>query len=479
MNVAEDHFCDKSLKPWLIALVLLTVLFVVWGMVDREELLPHRRAAGTPAPASVQHGEPVIYPGPVRPVAFAAPADPAANVNPDPNLNPNPVNAYANNPYNLAAITKATPNGGVQLVANTTNTGFQSTLKKSVNAVLPTVCDIHAMWTRPRGVRKQFVNGQPNVQFAPPFDGTIDKFVQNQGYENIGAGFIVDERGYVLTNYHVVRDATNILVTVPGNPERNFTARAVASDPTKDLALLKLDTKTELFQEAKLGDSSFAQVGDYVISIGSPFGMEQTVTSGIISGIRKAVMIDGIEFMNLIQTDAPINRGSSGGPLVNMKGEIIGITTAIYAPTGVFNGTGFVIPINDVKDFIGAQLGQKFSLPVNQRGMFEQPVQAKPVAAGGPVPVRFGVEAIPLDPLLAKQMGAENMGGILVNRVLDNSPAGNAGITRGDIITSIGGVPVKTLSDVALTVSHFKAGDNANVTVVRNGKTNELLVKLW
>lgn len=474
--MAEELFCSRSLKPWLVALVLLTVLFVVWGMLDKEELLPHRgpvEQEGQPV-AAPRVGEPVIHGGPVRTVAFTGPVAPANSYpNPDPVANP-----YPANPYNLAALTKATPHGGVQLVANQSWGGFQNSLKNAVNEVLPKVCDIHAMWTRrPQPVRT-FANDAQSPKFVQPFDGTVDKFIQNQGFENIGSGVIVDERGYVLTNQHVVKDATNIVVTVPGNPPVDYTARIVASDATKDLALLKLDTK-DVFKEVRLGDSSFAQVGDYVISIGSPFGMEQTVTSGIISGIRKSVMIDGIEFLNLLQTDAPINRGSSGGPLVSMNGEVIGITTAIYAPTGVFNGTGFVIPINDAKDFVGAQLGRNFSQPLNQRGMFDQPVQATPAAAGQPVTMRFGVEAIALDPLVAKQMGAEGLGGILVNRVMDNSPAGMAGITRGDIITSIGGVPIRSLEDVGLTVSHMRAGDNANVCVVRNGKQNELLVKLW
>ncbi len=473
--MTEELFCSKSLRPWLIALVLLTVLFVVWGMIDKEGLLPRQeheqaaRSAAIPRP-----GEPVIYSGPVREAAFTQPVAPA---NPYPN--PNPVtNPYPDNPYNLAGITKATPHGGVQFVANPAPTGFQSSLKHAVNEVLPKVCDIHAMWTRRPQASRPFANDPQSPKFVPPFDGTVEKFIQNRAFENIGSGVIVDERGYVLTNHHVVQNATNIVVTVPGNPSMDYTARTVATDPTKDLALLKLDTK-DTFKEAHLGDSSFAQVGDYVISIGSPFGMEQTVTSGIISGIRKSVMIDGIEFLNLLQTDAPINRGSSGGPLVDMSGDVIGITTAIYAPTGVFNGTGFVLPINAAKEFIGAKLGRDFALPLNQRGMFDQPVPVNPAAAGAPGTIHFGVEAMPLDPLVARQMGAEGMGGVLVNRVIDGSPASVAGIMRGDIITSIGGVLVMSLADVVRTVTHMKAGDNANIRVVRNGTTNELLVKLW
>jgi len=471
-----EYFCTKSLKPWLIAIAILTVWFVIWVFLDREELLPRREIETTRQAVQVRKGEPVIPSGPARVAAFASPL-PEVVANPYPN--PDPVNnPYPANPYNLAAVTKATPYGGVQVVANPSVGGFQDALKKSVNAVMPTVCDIHAIWMQRPTARPRFANAPQTPKFVPPFDGTIDKFIQNRGYENVGAGVIVDQRGLVLTNCHVVQDATNIVVTVPGNPSVDYTATLVGSDPNKDLALLQLNTK-DTFQEARLGDSSFVQVGDYVISIGSPFGMEQTVTSGIISGNRKSILIDGIEFKNLLQTDAPINRGSSGGPLVNLSGEVIGITTAIYAPTGVFNGTGFVIPINDAKEFLAATIGVTYPVALDRRGMFSQSIPANTNLAAGnrPAPVRFGVEAIDLDPLIAKKMGAA--GGVLVNGVLENSPASIAGIFRGDVLLSIAGVPMTNIQDVAGAVSHFKSGDSVNVRIVRNGKINELLVRIW
>lgn len=465
----HDHFCNKSLKPWLIILTVMTVWFVIWVIFEKEELLPRREVETVSEAAVPPQGEPVIPSAPFQAAAY-----------PNSYPSPNPTGgSYPSDAYNLAAITKATPNGGVQVVANPSYTGFQDALKKSVNAVMPAVCDIHAIWMRRSGFSPRYANVQQNLKFAPPFDGKVDKFIQNKGYENIGAGLIVDERGYVLTNHHVVQDATNIVVTVPGNPSTDYTAGIVSSDPTLDIALLKLNTR-DTFQAVRLGDSSFVQVGDYVISIGSPFGMEQTVTSGIVSGKRKSIMIDGMEYRDLLQTDAPINRGSSGGPLVNLSGEVIGITTAIYAPTGVFNGTGFAIPINHAKQFLSAKLGHNFPVALDRRGTFSEPVPAaSPVAMASPIPSRFGVEAVELDSLIAQKMGAGRSGGVLVNQVFDNSPASFAGIMRGDVIASIAGVPMYSLQDVVGTVSHLRSGDNVNVQIVRNGKVDELLVKLW
>lgn len=385
--------------------------------------------------------------------------------------------SYPSINYGVAAITKATPMGSIQLVANPSYTGFQNALKDAVNAIIPSVCDIHARWMR-RSHFRQRPLGSQDLQFLPPFNGTIDKFIQNKGYENIGAGILVDHRGYVLTNFHVVKDATDIIITVPGNPAKDYQAVTVAIDAKKDLVLLKLRAKGT-FPEAKLGDSSLCEVGDYAIAVGSPFGIEQTVTSGIISGIRKSVRIEGLRYKNLFQTDASINRGSSGGPLVNLKGEVIGINTAIYAPTGVFSGTAFAIPINDVKGFLSAALGRSYPVALDKKGMFASPISNVNRALGSPLPVRFGMEVIPVNSVIASQFGLREKLGVLVNRVLADSPASFAGIQRGDVITSIAGVPIGRMSDISRVISHFKNGDNVNVRIFRNGKTDEVLVRLW
>jgi S1-C subfamily serine protease len=435
------------LKPWIIVLIALVVVLVVWTVMRKETL--------GKVNSVVPRGKPV----------FPKPAQAVALTNPYPSRN-----------YGVAAITKATPQGGIQLVANPSRIGFQEALKDAVNSIIPSVCDVHARWLRRSSNLRRPMDSQ-NLQFLPPFDGVIDKFIQNKGYENIGAGILVDHRGYVLTNHHVVQDAADIIVTLPGNPSRDYDAVSVAQDIKKDLALLKLKAK-RTFPEAKLGDSSFCQVGDYVIAVGSPFGIEQTVTSGIISGIRKSIRIEGIRYKNLFQTDAPINRGSSGGPLVNLKGEVIGINTAIYAPTGVFSGTGFAIPINNVKEFLSSALSRNYPLALDRRGMFAAPLGKTNVALGSPLPVRFGIEVIPVNSVIASKFGLREKGGVLINRVFANSSASFAGIQRGDTITSIAGVPINIMNDIPKIVSHFKSGDNVNMRIIRNGKTDEVLIRL-
>jgi S1-C subfamily serine protease len=459
----DESFCNKSLKIWIVLASALFIMLVVWIIfrgenIRGENVIVEREreaTAATKAPLPLA-GEPV-FPQGIRNAAMPG--------------------AYANNNNaRLAAITKATPGGGMQLVASTSPGVFQNSLKDAVNAILPSTCDIHARrFSQPNNAAR--AQDAQNLKFVPPFDGIIDKFIQNKGFENIGAGLIVDERGYVVTNYHVTMEAADIVVTVFGNPPKDYTARTIAQDQARDLAILKLSSDGP-FSEAVLGDSSFCGVGDYVIAVGSPFGIEQTVTSGIISGVRKSVLIEGSRYESLFQTDAAINRGSSGGPLVNMSGEVIGLNTAIYAPTGVFSGTGFAIPINDVKDFLSANLGRGYPITLNKRGMAVNAIPKTNIPPDAPIPTRFGVEVIRVNATVASQFGVSSAGGVLVNRVIPESPASFAGIQRGDIITSIAGVPVNDMSDIPKIVSHFRSGDNVNVRIIRNTATDELMVSL-
>ncbi|MBF0123459.1 MAG: trypsin-like peptidase domain-containing protein [Candidatus Omnitrophica bacterium] len=450
----QSEFCHQPIGPWVAGLVAISFMSVMWVVLKRDELF---QPVDVEPPKLPKVSLPI--PGEMKDLIPAA-----ANT------------GVANSNYKAAGITKATPNGGMQLVANQVNGGgFQDSLKDAVNSIIPTVCDIHARRV-PRAASRQPVDAQ-NLKFVPPFDGVIDKFVANKGYEKIGSGVFVDDRGYVLTNYHVTMEATDIVVTVFGNPARDYSAKIVAQDSNLDLAILKIQADGP-FPEAKIGDSSWTQVGDYVVAVGSPFGIEQTVTSGIISGIRKSILIEGVRYKNLFQTDAPINRGSSGGPLVNLQGELIGINSAIYAPTGVFSGTGFAIPINDCKDFLARTLGKNYSFPVDQKGMTTVALTKFSHLAPGPVPVRFGIEVMAVDPIIAKQFGLKANQGVLVNRIIDESPASFAGIMRGDIIVAVAGVPVTDKADIPKIVSHFKTGDKVNVRFLRNGKVNEVLVRL-
>ncbi|MBF0386934.1 MAG: trypsin-like peptidase domain-containing protein [Candidatus Omnitrophica bacterium] len=451
----NDEFCNQSIRPWILGLVGVSVMSVLWVVLKRQEIFTpvEFETPNVPKAVTSMVGEP-SFPRNVMPAAMAV----------DPNLQ-------------RAGLTKATPNGGMQLVAAQVNGGgFQDSLKDAVNSIIPTVCDIHARRI-PRAARQPVVDAQ-NLKFVPPFDGVIDKFIANKGYEKIGSGVFVDDRGYILTNYHVTQDATDVMVTVFGTPARDYPAEIVAQDANADLALLKLKTTDGPFVEAKIGDSSWTQVGDYVVAVGSPFGIEQTVTSGIISGNRKSMVIDGVRYKDLFQTDASINRGSSGGPLVNMKGEVIGINTAIYAPTGVFSGTGFAIPINNCKDFLSANLGKSYAVPLDKKGLVNVALTKFSHLQQGPVPVHFGIEVMAVDSIIAKQYGIPVGKGVLVNRILDGSPAAIAGIMRGDIILSVAGVEITETGDIPKVVTHFKAGDNVNVRLLRNGKADEVLVKL-
>ncbi|HUV49762.1 MAG TPA: TSUP family transporter [Anaerolineae bacterium] len=169
-------------------------------------------------------------------------------------------------------------------------------------------------------------------------------------YESIGSGFFVDERGFILTNYHVVEGSENITVTLWRSQQNQFSARVVHTDKSLDLAALKIDS-TETFVPAVLDNSDRLETGDWVVSIGSPFGFEHSVTMGIVSDLHRNMMIEGISYKDMIQTDAVINQGNSGGPLINIYGRVVGVGTAIYAPKGTYTGLGFAIPINRAKHF--------------------------------------------------------------------------------------------------------------------------------
>ncbi len=183
---------------------------------------------------------------------------------------------------------------------------------------------------------------------AVVFDNPAITFVQEQ---SLGSGVIVDPRGYIVTNAHVASKAVNLKVVIFSFERTEYPARIVRKDLDNDIAVLKIDAGGPL-PAAVLGDSDMIRVAEKVMAVGAPFGLEQTVTAGIISDDSRDLVIGYQAYSDMIQTDAAINRGNSGGPLVNIKGEVIGITTAIYAPTGVFLGVGFAIPINKVKPIV-------------------------------------------------------------------------------------------------------------------------------
>ncbi|MBF0551460.1 MAG: trypsin-like peptidase domain-containing protein, partial [Deltaproteobacteria bacterium] len=167
-------------------------------------------------------------------------------------------------------------------------------------------------------------------------------------YESVGSGFIVDSRGFIVTNNHVVDGSESISVTLWRAQDNKFEARLVEADQSLDLAVLKIDGP-EPFSPAILGDSNKIEVGQWAINVGSPFGFEHTVTMGIISDLHRNLSIEGLAYNDMIQTDSVINQGNSGGPLIDISGRVIGIGTAIYAPSGTYTGLGFAIPVNRAK----------------------------------------------------------------------------------------------------------------------------------
>ncbi|MDD5259309.1 MAG: DegQ family serine endoprotease [bacterium] len=295
--------------------------------------------------------------------------------------------------------------------------------------------------------------------FGNPFDNFFDDFFNGQQpnqqrpkqqkkylerkLSGTGSGVIISADGYILTNNHVIGGASEIEVTL--SDERKFKGKIIGQDPKTDLAIIKIPA--DKLPAAMLGDSDKIRVGDWSIAIGSPFGLEQTVTVGIISARRQSLTIDNQQLREMIQTDAAINQGNSGGPLINIKGEVIGINTAIYTPTGGFVGVGFATPINKAKAIL-VQLIEKGKVT---RGW-------------------LGVEIRPVDEAVAKQFGLKEARGVLLNSVMKDAPAERAGLKRGDIIIEYDGKPVKDTMGLQDLVAQTEPKKKTKVKIWRNNK---------
>lgn len=265
-----------------------------------------------------------------------------------------------------------------------------------------------------------------------------------------GSGFIIRNDGIVITNNHVVEDAKEILVTL--NDKREYNAKVLGRDPKTDLAVLKIEAKGEL-PAAELGDSESLQVGDWVMAIGNPFGLSNTVTAGIVSA--KGRSIGAGPYDNFIQTDASINPGNSGGPLFNERGEVVGINSAIFSQGGGNIGIGFAIPINLVKRLV-PELEAHGSIT---RGW-------------------LGVAIQQVTPDLAKSLGLEEARGALVADVTNGSPAAKGGVQRGDVIVSYNNKKVAESSTLPSLVAETPVGETVPVEVLRDGKNTTLEVKV-
>jgi serine protease Do len=288
-----------------------------------------------------------------------------------------------------------------------------------------------------------FGDRNPFGDFFGPFGGNRPERKQ----QGVGSGFIISKEGYILTNNHVVENADQIKVKLAGGKELN--GRIVGRDPKTDLALVKIDGASDL-QPLKLGDSDALKVGNWVVAVGSPFGLEQTVTAGIVSA--KGRVIGSGPYDNFIQTDASINPGNSGGPLINMSGEVVGINTAIIASG---QGIGFAIPINMAKE-IASQLQKKGHVT---RGL-------------------LGVSIQDVTPALAKSFGLKETKGALVAKVIPGGPAEKAGLEQGDVIVKFDGQTVAESKDLPRIVASTPVGKTVTVSVIRDGKEVERQVKI-
>jgi len=283
-----------------------------------------------------------------------------------------------------------------------------------------------------------------------------------------GSGFVIDQDGYILTNNHVVAKAQKIVVTMADGKRVNATL--VGRDPKSDLAIIKVPSAA-VQAVAPLGDSDRIRPGQKAIAIGNPFGLSHTLTTGVVSALKRSIRTeDGIQIENLIQTDAAINPGNSGGPLLNSNGEVIGINTAIFSLTGGYQGIGFAIPINRAKE-IATQL----------------------ITSGRVARPWLGISGIGITPDLAEGIGLPVDQGILVVEVIRGSPAHEAGLKGGDqdviigrlrlrlggdIITSIDGSPVSDMKQLVRRLDRLKVGQTIPLGIVRDGITREIRVLL-
>jgi serine protease Do len=296
--------------------------------------------------------------------------------------------------------------------------------------------------------------GQPQSRGggSDPFHDFFNRFFDspNEGPEaerSLGSGIIVDKKGFILTNNHVIEQATKIQVQLNAEPTL-YTAHVIGADKETDLAVVKIEANRDL-PVVRLGNSAGVHVGDWVLAIGSPFGLQATVTAGIISAKNRGNV--GRQFQHFLQTDAPINPGNSGGPLVDMSGSVIGINTAIMTGGRGYEGVGFALPSN-------------MAISV-----YNQLVEHGKVIRGS-IGVTF-TEEQSSNPIVLRELGAAN--GMVLQFVEPGSPAAKAGIQAGDVVTSVNGKPVKSGSDLVDPITQTVVGNKVHVVYLRDGMQHE------
>jgi serine protease Do len=352
-------------------------------------------------------------------------------------------------PANQSPRLPSSPQLPVAVPANVLagSTGFADLAER----LLPTVVNISTSQTLKRRPDEQKQQQQQPPQ-GTPFDDFFKNFTDRENrprrVQSLGSGFIIDAGGYVVTNNHVIDGADEITVVLDDGDEMKATL--VGKDEKTDLALLKVNSKTPL-PTAKMGDSDKARVGEWVMAIGDPFGLGGTVTTGIISARNRD--INAGPYDDFIQTDAPINRGNSGGPLFNMYGEVIGVNSAIYSPTGGSVGIGFAIPINAAKNIIT----QLKDTGIVRRGW-------------------LGVRIQQVTDELAETLGLDKGRGALIAGMDKEGPAQKAGLQNGDVVLTFDGRPVADNRALPRMVAEAPIGKTVDVEILRRGQKRSMPV---
>jgi serine protease Do len=335
---------------------------------------------------------------------------------------------------------------------------FSTAVENVAKIVGPSVVAIKTQVTEHYQARRYY-GGSPHEdelfnQFFEDFFGAPPSYEFKRA--GLGSGVIIDKRGYILTNEHVVANAQDIIVTLPDG--REFTAKMEGIDSNSDLAVIKIQESAEL-PVAKLGDSENLKIGQWVVALGNPFGhilsdSAPTLTAGVISALHRALPQTSrrdIDYSDLIQTDAAINPGNSGGPLVNLNGEVVGINVAIFSTTGGYQGIGFAIPINYAKNFVN------------------QIIKGEPVIYGW-----MGISIQDINQRLARYFGLPANEGALVIKVMPESPAEKAGLKEGDIILAINNIKIRNSTTLLKYIGQAPIGKEAELSLWR--ENNKLTV---
>ncbi|MGK9054159.1 Do family serine endopeptidase [Neorhizobium sp. CSC1952] len=403
------HSVRSSLKR---SVVLTAALAVLAG--------PLQAIAQTPAPPAPGQGAnpPAANPGAMLPV----PPTPSPNINPPPAPGP---------------ITPAGP----------------ASIADLAEGLLDAVVNISTS----QSVKDQGAGPQPQIQEGSPFQEFFEDFFDSPGNQNgnqkvssLGSGFVIDPSGFVVTNNHVIEGADDIEVVFPNGSK--LKATLVGTDTKTDLSVLKVEPKTPL-KAVRFGDSRRMRIGDWVMAIGNPFGLGGSVTLGIISA--RGRNINAGPYDNFIQTDAAINKGNSGGPLFNMRGEVIGINTAIISPSGGSIGIGFAVPTELAENIVH----QLIEFGETRRGW-------------------LGVRIQPVTDDVAASLGLDRARGALVSGVVTEGPIKNGEIKAGDVILNFDGQPVNEMRDLPRIVAESPVGKEVDVVILRDGKEQTVKVPL-